>query len=126
MGIRTALEFARLPEDTVRKRFTKPGMEIWRELRGESVYPVNQEEKSTYASISKTKTFSPPSNDADYLFAHLMRNLESACLKARGYHLAAKRIDLPPKHVPHLKLEFPLFLYPSVQPRLGCWGTILQ
>jgi DNA polymerase-4/DNA polymerase V len=92
MGVRTALEFARLPEDTVRKRFTKPGMEIWRELRGEAVYPVNQEEKSTYASISKTKTFAPPSSDADYLFAHLMRNLESACLKARGYHLAAKRI----------------------------------
>jgi DNA polymerase-4/DNA polymerase V len=92
MGIRTALEFARLPEDTVRKRFTKPGMEIWRELRGESVYAVNPEEKSAYASISKTKTFSPPSNNGDYLFAHLMRNLESACLKARGYHLAAKRI----------------------------------
>ena len=92
MGVRTALEFARLPEDTVRKRFTKPGMEIWQELRGEAVYPVNQEEKSTYASISKTKTFSPPTNNADYLFAHLMRNLESACLKARGYHLAAKRI----------------------------------
>jgi len=92
MGVRTALEFARLPEDTVRKRFTKPGMEIWQELRGEAVYPVNQEEKSTYASISKTKSFSPPSSDADYLFAHLMRNLESACLKARGYHLAAKRI----------------------------------
>jgi DNA polymerase-4/DNA polymerase V len=92
LGVRTALEFARLPEDTVRKRFTKPGMEIWRELRGEAVYPVNQEEKSSYASISKTKTFAPPSSDADYLFAHLMRNLESACLKARGYHLAAKRI----------------------------------
>ena len=92
MGVRTALEFARLPEDTVRKRFTKPGLETWRELRGEAVYPVNQEEKSSYASISKTKTFAPPSSDADYLFAHLMRNLESACLKARGYHLAAKRI----------------------------------
>jgi nucleotidyltransferase/DNA polymerase involved in DNA repair len=92
MGIRTALEFARLPEDTVRKRFTKPGMEIWRELRGEAVYEVCPEEKSTNASISKTKTFSPPSNNTDYLFAHLMRNLESACIKARGYHLAAKRI----------------------------------
>ena len=92
MGVRTALEFARLPEDTVRKRFTKPGVEIWQELRGESVYPVCSEEKSTYASISKTKTFSPPSSDADYLFAHLMRNLESACIKARRYRLAAKRI----------------------------------
>jgi nucleotidyltransferase/DNA polymerase involved in DNA repair len=92
MGVRTALDFARLPEDTVRKRFTKPGVEIWQELRGESVYSVCPEEKNTYASISKTKTFSPPSSDADYLFAHLMRNLESACIKARRYHLAAKRI----------------------------------
>jgi len=63
-----------------------------RELRGESVYPVCPEEKSAYASISKTKTFSPPSSDADYLFAHLMRNLESACIKARRYRLAAWRI----------------------------------
>jgi DNA polymerase-4/DNA polymerase V len=92
MGVKTALEFARLSEDIVRRRFTKPGVEIWQELRGESVYSVCPEEKSTYASISKTKTFSPPSNDANYLFAHLMRNLESACLKARGYNLAAKRI----------------------------------
>lgn len=92
MGVRTALEFARLPEVLVKKRFTKPGVEIWRELRGDSVYPVCAEEKSLYASISKTKTFSPASGDADYLFAHLMRNLESACIKARRYHLAASRI----------------------------------
>jgi DNA polymerase-4/DNA polymerase V len=92
MGVKTALEFARLPEEIIRKRLTKPGIEIWQELRGESVYPVRSQEKSVYASISKTKTFSPPSRDADYLFAHLMRNLESACLKARHYHLTAKRI----------------------------------
>jgi DNA polymerase-4/DNA polymerase V len=92
LGVRTALEFARLSEDIVRRRFTKPGVEIWKELRGESVYEVCPQEKSTYASISKTRTFSPPSNNADYLFAQLMRNLESACIKARRYNLAAKRI----------------------------------
>ena len=41
MGIKTALEFARLPEKTIRERFTKPGIETWRELRGESVYPLS-------------------------------------------------------------------------------------
>ena len=92
MGVRTALEFARLAEATVRKRFTKPGVEIWRELRGESVYPVTTEEKSVYASISKTKTFAPPTHDQEYLFAHLLRNLESACIKARRYKLAPKKI----------------------------------
>ncbi|MCX7982945.1 MAG: DNA polymerase IV [Syntrophales bacterium] len=89
LGVLTALEFARLPEHVVRKRLTKPGVEIWRELRGESVLPVVDGEKETYASISKTKTFSPPTNDPDYLYAHLLRNLESACIKARRYDLAA-------------------------------------
>lgn len=92
MGIRTALAFARLPEKTVRDRFTKPGVEIWQELRGESVYPVCSEEKSRYTSISKTKTFAPPTNNPDYLYAHLLRNLESACIKARRYHLAPWRM----------------------------------
>ncbi|HUN54683.1 MAG TPA: DNA polymerase IV [Smithella sp.] len=92
MGIRHALEFARMPEDKVKAKFTKPGVEIWRELRGESVYPVTAEEKSSYASISKTKTFAPPTSNAEYLFAHLMRNMESACIKARRYLLAPNKI----------------------------------
>ncbi|MHB8910910.1 MAG: DNA polymerase Y family protein [Syntrophales bacterium] len=92
MGIRTALEFVRLPEKTIRERFTKPGVETWQELRGESVYPVTSEEKSSYASISKTKTFAPPTVDREYLFAHLLRNIESACIKARRYNLAPWRI----------------------------------
>jgi len=92
LGIRTALSFAQLPEETVIKKFTKPGVEIWQELRGKSVYPVTMEEKSSYASISKTKTFAPPTSNAEYLFAHLMRNMESACIKARRYSLAPNKI----------------------------------
>jgi len=92
MGIHYALEFARLPEKKVRDKFTKPGVEIWQELRGVSVYPVTPEEKSSYASISKTKTFAPPTSNAEYLFAHLMRNMESACIKARRYSLAPSKI----------------------------------
>jgi DNA polymerase-4/DNA polymerase V len=92
MGIRYALEFAQLPETKVREKFTKPGVEIWQELRGVSVYPVTVEEKSSYASISKTKTFAPPTANAEYLFAHLMRNMESACIKAQRYSLAPNKI----------------------------------
>jgi nucleotidyltransferase/DNA polymerase involved in DNA repair len=92
MNISCALDFAWLPEKTVLEKFTKPGVEIWQELRGESVYPVTAEDKSSYASISKTKTFAPPTADAEYLFAHLMRNMESACIKARRYQLAPQKI----------------------------------
>ena len=94
LGVSTALEFARMPEQKVRKSFTKPTIEIWQELRGQSVCPVVSEEKSTYASISKTRTFAPSTSDADYLFAQLLRNLESACIKARRYKLAPRRIAL--------------------------------
>ena len=92
MGVKTALEFASLPEKTVQERLAKPGVEIWRELRGESVYPVSAEKKTTYASISKTKTFAPPTSDRTYLYAQLLRNLESACIKARRYGLAPRKI----------------------------------
>jgi len=92
LGIRTALAFAQLPEETVIKKFTKPTVEIWQELRGVSVYPVKMDEKSSYASISKSKTFAPPTSNAEYLFAHLMRNMESACIKARRYSLAPNKI----------------------------------
>jgi len=92
MGVKTALEFASLPEKTVQGRLAKPGVEIWRELRGESVYPVSAEKKTTYASISKTKTFAPPTSDRTYLYAQLLRNLESACIKARRYGLAPRKI----------------------------------
>jgi len=92
MGIRYALEFAQMPEKTVLQKFTKPGVEIWQELRGKSVYPVTAGEKSSYASISKTKTFAPPTSNAEYLFAQLMRNIESACIKARRYSLAPSKI----------------------------------
>jgi DNA polymerase-4/DNA polymerase V len=92
MGITRALALASLPEELMEKRFTKPGREIWRELRGEAVYPVLAGEKSAYVSISKMKTFAPVTKDADYLFAQIMRNLESACIKARRYNLAARRL----------------------------------
>jgi DNA polymerase-4/DNA polymerase V len=95
MGIRTALQFAELPKGVVLKRFTKPGQEIWRELRGESVYPVSSEEKSTYASICKSKTFAPPTNNPAYLFAHLLRNFESASMKAPRYqHPPKQKLDI--------------------------------
>ncbi|MGC8843240.1 MAG: DNA polymerase Y family protein [bacterium] len=91
LGIKTALEFARKPENFIRKYFSKPFYEIWLELRGISVYPVNPEPKSSYKSISKALTFTPTS-DKNLLFAHLSLNLEKACFKARKYELLARKV----------------------------------
>lgn len=94
LGIHTTLEFAEKSEEFIKNHFTKPHHEIWQELSGHQVYEVVTEEKSSYASISKTKTFTPPSHDYDYLYAQLLKNLENACIKARRHNLAAEGLIL--------------------------------
>src|SRR4029453_3099263 len=74
----------------VKKWLTKPFYETWQELNGRSVFPLMTDEKSTYQSIQKVKTFTPPSNDRDFVFSQLSKNIENACIKARKYKLAAK------------------------------------
>jgi DNA polymerase-4/DNA polymerase V len=91
-GIFTALEFARKDENFIKQHLSKPYQEIWHELNGRSVYHVVNESKSSYQSISKTKTFTPPSSDEGFVFAQLSKNLENACIKARRYGLAGTRL----------------------------------
>jgi len=93
-GIRTALDFARRPESFVDKALSKPYREIWHELNGRSVLPVITEPKQSYQSISKAKTFTPPSTDREFVFAQFAKNLENACIKARRHGLAARKLFL--------------------------------
>ncbi len=91
-GVATALQFARKDERFIASHLSKPYREIWHELNGRSVYPVVTDAKTSYQSISKAKTFTPPSRDATFVFAQLAKNLENACIKARRYHIAATRL----------------------------------
>ncbi|MDB5189517.1 MAG: nucleotidyltransferase/DNA polymerase protein [Parcubacteria group bacterium] len=88
-GIRTALDFTNKNEDWVKKYLNKPIEEIWRELNGESVMDLVTEAKHTYYSIQKTRTFSPPSKEAGFLYSQLSKNVEGACAKARTHGLTA-------------------------------------
>lgn len=92
LRVTTALEFARKDEGFIEKHLSKPYKEIWHELNGRSVYPVVTESKSSYQSISKTRTFTPASKDEPFVYAQLSKNLENACIKARRYKLAATRL----------------------------------
>ncbi len=91
-GIRTALQFAEKDEAWVRSKTSKPFLELWQELRGESVYAFTTEHKSTYHSIQKTRTFTPPSRDEKFIFSQLSKNIENACIKARRWNLATPEI----------------------------------
>ena len=91
-GVFTAWDYVKCPEVWIKKLWGKIGIELWHELRGEMVYQLSTEEKTTYDSISKTKTFTPPSDDLVYVRAQLFRNAESAFIKLRRYRLRAQRL----------------------------------
>ena len=90
-GMHTALQFKQKPEEYIRKLLTKPGVQTWQELNGIRAIPF-EEEKVSYKSIGKSKTFTPPSNDKEFVFAQLVKNIENACMKARRYHQGTRTI----------------------------------
>lgn len=83
LGIKTGLEFAMKPEHFIKNRLTKPFHEIWRELRGEKVYEINPYGKSTFKSITRSRTFFPPTNNPSLLWSRLNGHIEEAFEKAR-------------------------------------------
>lgn len=87
-GLRTAWDYIVQPPRTVRAWLGKTGLELWHELRGEGVYPVEQKTRSPY-SLMKYKTFSPPSPDKNRVYAELTRNFELAFEKLRRAKLRA-------------------------------------
>jgi DNA polymerase-4/DNA polymerase V len=86
-GVHTAFDFVQMDEGRVRRMLHKPGWEIWQELRGHAVKKLELENRRPQASIMKGKTFSAPSSDRAYIYAKLIRNLESAFIKLRRHQM---------------------------------------
>ncbi len=110
-GIITALDFAHKDEAWVKHYVTKPIYEIWQELHGQFILLLNTEPKTDYASIQKVRTFTPPSNNPDFVFAQLSKNIENACIKARRYNLASQAV--------HIFLKTQTFKYLAVELQLS-------
>ena len=92
-GIKTALEFIEMNEDYVVANFSRPYVDIWRELRGQVALEVQDKiNPDDYKSLQKTRTFTPPSMDRSFVFGELSKNVEAACAKARRHKLKARRI----------------------------------
>jgi DNA polymerase-4/DNA polymerase V len=94
LGLKTAYDFAVRPEQWAEKRLGKIGREIWNELRGKAVYEVKTEEAAPQATIIKSKTFTPPSTEREYVYARLVKNIESAFMKARRHKLRPRLIGV--------------------------------
>ncbi len=91
-GIKTAYDFVLRDEKWVRKILHKPGWEIWQELRGHSVKKLELHGRPPQTSIMKGKTFSAPSTERNYIYAKLIRNLESAFIKLRRHQMRVKEL----------------------------------
>lgn len=91
-GIQTAYDFAMRDEAWVKGTLSKPYYEIWKELNGSVCLELDTEGRKTYKSISKTKTFTPPSRDASFILSQLSKNIENACIKARRWNRASPSI----------------------------------
>lgn len=91
-GVRSAHDFARKDEAWVKAHLSKPFQETWRELNGEVAHELDVDGRQTYQSISKTKTFTPPSTDLSFICAQLSKNVENACIKARRWNLSTSKV----------------------------------
>lgn len=91
-GIHSALQFAERKEEWVRSKLSKPFFEIWQELNGVVAYELDTTGRKTYQSISKTKTFTPPSRDGAFIYSQLSKNIENACIKARRWRLSTPQV----------------------------------
>jgi len=91
-GVHTCMDYVNKSEPWIHSLLGKIGTELWLELRGERVYGLNCEDKTSYITVSKAKTFTPPSTDPNYVKAQLFRNTESALIKIRRHGLRAKKI----------------------------------
>jgi DNA polymerase-4/DNA polymerase V len=97
-GLQTAYDFVRRSESWAGKLLHKPGRELWAELRGSCVNKVSTEPKTSYASIIKSKTFTPASDDKHYVYARLVKNVESAFIKARRHKLRPRVLAVVLRH----------------------------
>ncbi len=93
-GVKNVLDYVQKPKAFTEKLLGKVGVELWLELRGEYVYKVSTEQKRKYLTISKTKTFMPPSKNRDFIKGQLIRNLESACIKLRRHNLSTRNLTV--------------------------------
>lgn len=90
-GLRNVWDYIQKPQAWAKQLLGKIGVELWHELRAEAVYPITAQPKTEYLSMSKTKTFTPPSPDKNYVRAQLLRNMESALIKLRHYKFRTKK-----------------------------------
>ena len=99
-GIKTCADFVNLTQDTVKSLLHRPGLDLWKELRGEQVFQVersfahNLPVRQAGKIITRTSSFEPLTADQKFLWAHTVRQLERAMDALHYDHQMAGEIAL--------------------------------
>lgn len=93
-GLRTAYDFAVRPEMWAGSLLGKVGREVWNELRGVAIHKVEAGAPKPQATVVKSKTFTPPSRDREFIYAQLVRNVEQAFVKVRRHRLRPRVVGV--------------------------------
>jgi len=91
LGIHSAGDLFNKTEGYIAAHFSKPLLELWRELRGELVLAVHAGPHNTQKSFMSTSTFRPPVSDMSYLLRELSKHAEKVCRHARRDGVFARR-----------------------------------
>jgi len=89
-GVQSGFDFASMHEEVVRKLLAKPGVTLWKELRGEAVTQVVSETEAP-KSLSRIRSF-PLTDDFGFLKQHLIYHLAICTYKLRRMHMGARRV----------------------------------
>jgi DNA polymerase-4/DNA polymerase V len=93
-GIKTAFDFAKLPQSYIEQHFSAPFQELWHELGGTRIYDVHGDLDELPKSLQATRTFTPASGDSSRVYGELSKNIETACTRLRRFHLATSRVSV--------------------------------
>ncbi len=92
MGVATALQYARLPEETVQRHFALGGWRLWRELQGQPAITI--ERGGRQKSISQSRTFAYMTDKKEELLRELRLYTQACCSTLRRQHSVAGTVSL--------------------------------
>lgn len=92
-GIRTAYQFSRIEDSKLTQLLGKKGLELKKELLGESVYPIS-DKYVLPKSIQKTSSFPKCTSEKGYVINSLNYHAHRACSKLRKLSLKTKTVGV--------------------------------
>src|SRR3989338_5236725 len=94
LGIQAAYDFVNYPDSKIAREFSRPAMDMKRELAGEEILEVvSDADPRDQKSIQSTATFRPASTDPKIIWREIAENAEHACENARDIKLVSNKIS---------------------------------